>query len=91
MEGNYWTRSLGARLSRRRALVATGAGALGAAFLAACGGNDGSDNSAGDANSISEDPYGATGAPGADLTDNGVTDGANGLADTNAAAPADHQ
>ena len=59
---------------------------LAAAFvLAACGGNGGSDSSAADANSISEDPFGATGAPGADLTDNGVTDGANGLADVNAA------
>src|SRR5688572_28338855 len=56
---------------------------MAAAFLlAGCAGSGGSDNSAADANSISEDPYGATGAPGADLTDNGVTDGANGLADT---------
>ncbi|QAY75350.1 hypothetical protein [Sphingosinicella sp. BN140058] len=51
--------------------------------LAACGDNGGSENSAADANAISEDPFGATGAPGADLTDNGVTDGANGLADVN--------
>ena len=71
-----------------------------AILLAGCGGDSaGSDNSAADANHISEDPYGATGAPGADLTDNGLTDGANGMADTddvgtaaaNAAAPADHQ
>ncbi|HLF77291.1 MAG TPA: ABC transporter substrate-binding protein [Dehalococcoidia bacterium] len=38
---NYWQQSLANRLSRRRALIATGAGALGAAFLAACGGSDG--------------------------------------------------
>jgi hypothetical protein len=59
---------------------------LGAALLAAaCGGEKVADNVA-DANHISEDPYGATGAPGADLTDNGVNDGASGLAD-NGAAP----
>ena len=62
--------------------------------LTACGDGGGSDNSASDANSISEDPYGATGAPGADLTDNGVNDGASGLADGNqgnaAAEPADN-
>lgn len=40
MSDNYWTETLQHRLSRRRALVTTGAGALGAAFLAACGGGD---------------------------------------------------
>ena len=53
--------------------------------LTACSENGGSENSASDANSISEDPFGATGAPGADMTDNGVTDGASGLADGNMA------
>ena len=48
--------------------------------LAACGG--GTDNQMA-ANDISEDPFGATGAPGSDLTDNGTTDGASGLADGN--------
>jgi hypothetical protein len=33
---------------------------------------------------VSDDPFGATGAPGADMTDNGATDGANGMADGNA-------
>jgi hypothetical protein len=42
--------------------------------LAACGDGQSDPN----ANTISEDPYGATGAPGADMTDNGVTDGASG-------------
>src|SRR5215217_4804226 len=35
---DYWHKEINHRLSRRRTLVATGAGALGAAFLAACGG-----------------------------------------------------
>ena len=59
---------------------------LAAALALTAWSDGGSDNSAADANSVSEDPYGATGAPGADLTDNGVNDGANGLADTNDAA-----
>ena len=58
---------------------------LGAALaLAACGSkeppaaNVANELSADQANAASE-PYGATGAPGADLTDNGTTDGANGF------------
>src|SRR3954453_22762915 len=35
---DYWRKALDHRLTRRRTLTATGAGALGAAFLAACGG-----------------------------------------------------
>ncbi len=30
---------------------------------------------------VSEEPFGASGAPGADLTDNGATDASNGFAD----------
>src|SRR5690242_20560802 len=48
---DYWARTLQARIGRRRALVTTGAGALGAAFLAACGG---SDNSSGGSSSSSD-------------------------------------
>src|SRR5262245_26212210 len=44
MESNYWNNLSAGRLSRRRALTLTGAGALGAAFLAACGGSDDSDS-----------------------------------------------
>ena len=51
--------------------------------LAACGDGGGSDNAASDANTVSEDPFGATGAPGADMTDNGAADGASGMADGN--------
>ncbi|PAX08456.1 hypothetical protein [Sphingomonas lenta] len=46
---------------------------------AACGG--GEDDRRTEANSVAEDPFGATGAPGADMTDNGVNDGASGPAD----------
>ena len=54
--------------------------------LAACGGEQ-----APPANTVSEDSFGATGAPGSDMTDKGVNDGASGPADdlagNNAAAP----
>src|SRR3954465_15963650 len=40
MANGYWDKALGRRIGRRRGLAATGAGALGAAFLAACGGSD---------------------------------------------------
>src|SRR5581483_10689042 len=39
-ENGYWAGITRARLGRRRLLAATGAGALSAAFLAACGGSD---------------------------------------------------
>jgi ABC-type transport system substrate-binding protein len=38
MSQNYWSRVVQQRITRRRALASAGAGALGAAFLAACGG-----------------------------------------------------
>jgi peptide/nickel transport system substrate-binding protein len=41
---SYWSRIHGGRLKRRRVLAATGASALGAAFLAACGGGEDGDN-----------------------------------------------
>ncbi len=60
---------------------------LGASLaLAACGGetaapsNVANESSAEQANDISSEPFGASGAPGADLTDNGATDGSNGFA-----------
>jgi len=52
MSSNYWSQVLQQRLSRRRALVVTGAGALGAAFLAACGGSDGDGGTKGDASGL---------------------------------------
>src|SRR3954454_14847836 len=39
METNFWSGFSARRLSRRRALAATGGLGLGAAFLAACGGS----------------------------------------------------
>src|SRR5689334_9668086 len=44
-DSNYWSTITNARLSRRRALFATGGIAAGAAFLAACGGSDSSSSS----------------------------------------------
>jgi len=44
---NYWNKTLEARVGRRRLLATSGAGALGAAFLAACGGDDDSSGSGG--------------------------------------------
>lgn len=41
--GSYWSTVLDRRLSRRRTLAASGAAALGGAFLAACGGDSGGD------------------------------------------------
>jgi hypothetical protein len=61
--------------------------------LAACGGSGQSESTIANDSAVSDDPFGATGAPGADMTDNGATDGANGMADGNAmeagAAPVD--
>ena len=49
MSDNYWSRVLDGRISRRRALAATGAMAASAAFLAACGGSDSGSSSGGGA------------------------------------------
>src|SRR4051812_35635836 len=40
MPSSYWDSMTSNRFNRRRALQATSAGVLGAAFLAACGGSD---------------------------------------------------
>src|SRR5688500_2653890 len=40
MGTTYWSKVVGSRISRRRAMAAPGGFALGAAFLAACGGSD---------------------------------------------------
>ena len=46
MSDNYWSHFTQGRVSRRRALTATGSAAAAAAFLAACGGGDGGDSGA---------------------------------------------
>ena len=51
MQESYWSRFTDSRMSRRRALTLTGGTALGAAFLAACGGSD--SNSSSDSGSSS--------------------------------------
>src|SRR4051794_23903573 len=59
MAGDYWSAIGRHRLSRRRALVTMGAGALGAAFLAACGGSDsdkGSSSSSGNKSGLVQAP-----------------------------------
>lgn len=63
MEGNYWANLTSNRLSRRRALVATGAGALGAAFLAACGGSDDSGGGKSSGPAVKKDTSGLLATP----------------------------
>jgi ABC-type transport system substrate-binding protein len=53
MAHDYWTRTLSQRISRRRAVVATGLTAASAAFLAACGG--GSSDSGGGGGDAAKD------------------------------------
>ncbi|HEX5368482.1 MAG TPA: ABC transporter substrate-binding protein [Dehalococcoidia bacterium] len=72
MAGNYWSTVLKNRISRRRAMYTTAAGASAAAFLAACGsGNDNKSSSSGSSaatsgpSSTSGAASGASGASGA--------------------------
>lgn len=71
-------------VERRTRRGATRAALAAGLLLAGCGG--GGDDRTTTANEVSEDPFGATGAPGADMTDNGATDGASGPADNAASA-----
>jgi ABC-type transport system substrate-binding protein len=72
MEANYWERFTQSRLSRRRGLAAAGAGALGAAFLAACGGgdSDGVKGASGDKSGLIHEPSDTTAnaKPGGTIT-----------------------
>ncbi len=65
MANNYWDRVLTRRVGRRRALAATGATAFGAAFLAACGGDDDSGPSSGSTSTSGTTSSGSTGSTGA--------------------------
>ena len=47
-------------------------------LLAACSGAEKAGSNAAETN-VAGDPFGATGAPGADMTDNGVADGSNDI------------
>lgn len=71
MDRNYWQSSLSQRISRRRALVATSATALSAAFLAACGG---SSDKGGSAKPATKDASGLLTEP-ADTTKSAVRGG----------------
>ena len=59
MQTNYWSGAFRSRLSRRRALAVTGAGALSAALLAACG-SSGSKSGGGDKSSLLSQPVDTT-------------------------------
>src|SRR3982751_6200954 len=48
---DYWQTLTSSRISRRRGLATTAVGALGAAFLAACGGSDSGGSSSGSSGS----------------------------------------
>ena len=61
---NYWNRVLTGRTSRRRALAATGAFTVSAAFLAACGGGDDDTEPAASGSGDSERVYTNTDAEG---------------------------
>ena len=56
MAKHYWDSILDARLSRRRAITATGAAAAGAAFLAACGGSSDSGSTPKDVSGLLTQP-----------------------------------
>jgi peptide/nickel transport system substrate-binding protein len=76
---SYWDQVLNKRVSRRKALAATGMTASAAAFLAACGGDDdsGGSTSGGGSSSSSGSPSGGStpsGGGGPTIQD-GITDG----------------
>ena len=60
MSTSHWDQFTRSRLSRRRALATTGAGALGAAFLAACGGSQSEGNKQSDKSGLVEAPVDTT-------------------------------
>ncbi len=73
MQKSYWSKVLNNRVSRRRAVVGTGAFASAAAFLAACGGDDDDGSTGGTGGST-----GATGSTGGSTGSTGATGGSTG-------------
>jgi len=70
MSQGYWSKVSSSRIGRRRALAATGATALGAAFLAACGGGDGEGPSEGKSDLVAKiEDSSAKAKPGGMLAD----------------------
>lgn len=76
MRRNYWENVLHQRLGRRRAMVGAGGAALGAGFLAACGGDDSESPSGGEG---STGPTGTTGATRSTGGSGGSTGPSSGL------------
>jgi peptide/nickel transport system substrate-binding protein len=73
---SYWNKVLDRRVTRRRAIAATGLTAAAAAFLVACGGDDDDDTSSGGTSgSSSSGSGGASGGGGAAGIQDGITDG----------------
>src|SRR5688500_10960710 len=57
---SYWTETLYRRISRRRALAATGTAAAAAALLAACGGGSGDSAPTGESSGLITQPVDTT-------------------------------
>ena len=81
MEGNYWSKVVGRRLSRRRALGFTGGVAFSAAFLAACGSDDDSGGSSPTATTASGSSTGSSSSGSTGSSSSGST-GATGSSGT---------
>jgi ABC-type transport system substrate-binding protein len=78
METSYWAKTVGRRVSRRRALGVVGGGAFSAAFLAACGGDDDTPSTTGATGGSTGATGGSTGATGGATGATGGSSGATG-------------
>jgi peptide/nickel transport system substrate-binding protein len=75
---NYWSRVAGRRLTRRRALAATGATGLAAMLLAACGDDDAPSSTGSTGGTTGGSTGAATGATGGSTGATGSTGGSTG-------------